>query len=117
MQTFAPSKSPNYSIQSTITPKVKILQFGNGYTQRTQDGINNKEKKHRLQFGLLTNAEYIDFLNFFNQHGGHTAFKYQIPNLDTAQKNYIFDSSIVVSQPMFQRFKIDVTLKEVYDIA
>lgn len=46
-------------------PRVKVVNYGDGYEQRAKDGINNKLKSYQLIFrGVITEMQPIqDFLD------------------------------------------------------
>lgn len=105
---------PSYSSSIPITPKVKKVVFGDGYTQRNPDGINNVLLKLELRFSLRTNEEASNILHFLQMRAGAESFiftppdPYSIPKLFTCEdwnttinyvNNYditaVFDESVV----------------------
>lgn len=64
---------PEESLKVTVKPKVKVVMLGDGYEQRTPDGINNQLRSYSLQFsGTGQDIRAID--NFLTEHGAVTAF-------------------------------------------
>ena len=49
MATF-PSISPTYGVQKRSAPRVRAIQFGSGYQQRAQFGIQQNPKVYNLTF-------------------------------------------------------------------
>ena len=53
--------SPDYGAQQPIKPKVKRAQFGDGYSQRVVDGINNLLRSWNVSFKRSkTDADLIE---------------------------------------------------------
>lgn len=76
--TWAPA-----TCQPQAQPRVKKAQFGDGYSQRSSDGINSL-----LRIYSLTFADYPALIEpidaFFEQHAGVHAFWFTTP--DTGRK-------------------------------
>jgi phage-related protein len=57
----------------STTERVRKAQFGDGYAQRLQDGINNRASSYNLTF--IGDAETIAaILTFLDAHAGATSF-------------------------------------------
>ncbi|WP_075214459.1 phage tail protein [Mongoliimonas terrestris] len=74
LQTFNPPVAP--SVGGTVKPKVKVLksEFGDGYTQRTRDGLNHIRQTVELVWSVLTRDEANQIIGFLHEHGGTTPF-------------------------------------------
>ena len=60
MATF-PSISPTYGVQKRSAPRVRAIQFGSGYQQRAQFGIQQNPKVYNLTFEVSeTDADTIE---------------------------------------------------------
>ena len=60
MATF-PSITPTYGTRKTNRPIVKTTQFGDGYQQRVQFGLNQNPKVFSLTFNVSeTDADTIE---------------------------------------------------------
>jgi len=60
-------------LSATTTLKVRKVTFGDGYTQRAPDGINNRSTSYQLTF--VRDATTITaILAFLDAHAGATAF-------------------------------------------
>lgn len=65
----------------TATLKVRKAEFGDGYTQRAADGLNNRSSTFSLQF--VGDADKITaILAFLDAHAGATAFLWTPPLRD-----------------------------------
>lgn len=56
-------------------PKVKRVQFGDGYEQRSKDGINADLKTYSLKF-VKRDIEINDIERFLEEKGGVESFLY-----------------------------------------
>ncbi|WP_144154444.1 phage tail protein [Paraburkholderia sp. BCC1885] len=61
------------NLSGTATLLVRKSQFGDGYTQRAPDGINNRSSSFNLQF-VRDAATISAILAFLDAHAGATAF-------------------------------------------
>lgn len=68
---------------SQVQSKARVLTntFGNGYTQRAGDGINNVDRKYSVSLANLTIVESKALDDFFVGLGGYRQFLYQRPGL------------------------------------
>lgn len=64
---------PAYMAQVARTPRVILAQFGDGYEQRTADGINAMPRKWSLSFQAVT-ATITAIDSFLATKAGVTAF-------------------------------------------
>ena len=79
--------SPDYAAQSTHTPRVFGVQFGDGYFQRAPNGLNTDLPSWTLTWTTdATTAAAI--VAFFKTQAGVTAFLWQGPE-DAAQTLWI----------------------------
>jgi len=76
---------PSRGFSNPIKPRVKIAQFGDGYSQRIADGINNITKEWNLVFGSRDLNEVDLILEFLETQKGVTAFLWTPPGEYTAQ--------------------------------
>lgn len=70
---------PSYNATIDHIPKVKKIQFGDGYTQRSQDGINNQLITAELIFDLRTTQEACAILHFLKARRGVESFLFSLP--------------------------------------
>ncbi|MGC6360466.1 phage tail protein [Bisgaard Taxon 45] len=65
--------APQWGMEMTRKPKVKVITFGDGYEQRIPDGINNNLRTYSVNFsGDETEINEIE--QFLNEHGAVKAF-------------------------------------------
>lgn len=69
---------PRVNAQADVKHRVRKAEFGDGYTQRSGDGINTRTQDWTLSFvGTETYIEEI--LTFLDRMGGTKAFQWKPP--------------------------------------
>lgn len=61
-------------MQLTKTPRVRKVAFGDGYEQRTQDGINHNKQMWRLAFTRRSDTDIGGVYDFLEARGGVESF-------------------------------------------
>lgn len=84
MTTFA--YTPSYTSKIKKKPRNLVAQFGDGYAQRSADGINTNPKMWSLTF-TVTPAIATAIMTFLDTAAGRTPFAWTDPDGVTA--NYI----------------------------
>lgn len=77
---------PDYSSQLKKKPRVHKVAFGDGYEQRTADGLNANPDGWDLTWEELTKSEVLTLMTFFDGLAGVTAFTWQSPYAAAAKK-------------------------------
>lgn len=67
------------SVEPSVQPNVKGVQFGDGYEQRAPSGLNNQLRTYSLQFSDRRDT-IKDIDDFLTLKGGVTAFKWRAPD-------------------------------------
>lgn len=62
------------SFEGTVSYRFRQIQFGDGYNQRSADGINPKSEEYEITVDGMTLAQKNDLDAFIGRHGGHKAF-------------------------------------------
>ena len=70
---------PSTSFGSDSTPRVLRAQFGDGYSQRTVDGINAINKQWNVAFNNRTLEESLAIVTFFIDKAAAEAFEWTPP--------------------------------------
>lgn len=89
MLTFPYIPTPNFEI--AIKPRKKVSQFGDGYMQRTPDGINSISEEFSVSFEYRTAAERDAASDFLKARGGVEAFLW-VPPDEVDTKKFICES-------------------------
>jgi len=79
---------PDYSSPVGFEPRVLKAGFGDGYSQRTEDGLNANPEAWELSFQELTDAETQTLLDFFGGLKGVSNFTWQ-HKFASASKKYL----------------------------
>jgi phage-related protein len=70
---------PSYNSSEDHTPRVLTASFGDGYSQRSLDGINNDPGLFNLVWTNLLDAESDNIVNFLSARAGVVAFTWTPP--------------------------------------
>jgi phage-related protein len=97
-----------------MKPKVLLAEFGDGFAQRAQDGINSNPLRRQFSWSTLTKeeADYID--GFLTEARGVNSFYYQL--LDETQPRLYVCPEWEVETVAFDIYNITATFVEVFDI-
>ena len=66
--------APSWNSKIQRKPKVLVADFGDGYTQRTANGINHNKEEWNLSFTKRKDTEADAIEAFLETQGGSTAF-------------------------------------------
>lgn len=77
----------SYNASIVNKPRVKINQFGNGYQQRVNDGINNNLIEFSLNFENRSEKETVSILHFLRERNGQESFIYNVPTIYSKSAN------------------------------
>jgi phage-related protein len=75
-QTF--SWRPDYDSKLSQEPNVSVTKFGDGYEQRTPNGINNNPETWSVEF-TRSSASFPDVLAFIQARNGVESFYWTTP--------------------------------------
>jgi phage-related protein len=78
LDTFTPPVPPSPGTKTKFTPKLRKVEFGDGYTQVTRDGLNHLRRQVPLTWEALTIAQAQALEDFFVGKGGDTPFLYAL---------------------------------------
>lgn len=110
--TTAGGTTPTYGASKRSQPKVRIAQFGSGYSQRTIFGLNQNPKVWNLTWNVSeTDADAIE--TFLDARGGQEKFEWT-PLDDTTEYKWIcpeWEKSI----PYLNRATITATFVQVFE--
>ena len=67
---------PDKGLSNTNQPRIFLSQFGDGYEQRLNYGLNPLQQQFRLSFRTREKAEIDDIVAFFESTNGVTKFDY-----------------------------------------
>ena len=111
MATF-PSISPTYGVQKRSAPRVRSIQFGSGYQQRAQFGIQQNPKVYNLTFEVSeTDADTIEA--FLDARAAVESFSFTPPGEAGSSKFICRQWS--KSIPYLNRATITATFEQVFE--
>lgn len=70
---------PSYPIDKQAEPRIKRVEFGDGYTQQAPDGINYNLYTWNLTWESLTKEEKTILEQFLVEHKGYMTFYWVDP--------------------------------------
>lgn len=77
MATF--TYTPSFTATEESQPRVRTVQYGDGYSQRLTYGLNTDPKSWRLTFLYRTDTERDNILTFLEARGGAESFDWTPP--------------------------------------
>jgi phage-related protein len=117
METFYFAFTADTSSQSTA--RSRLIQFGDGYTQRSNGDLNKKAEEYTIECPGMTLAVKNDLDAFLDRHGGHKAFLWTPP--EKPQAKFIVVQPVTEAQkrgggsiPYF--YTRSFKLRRVYDL-
>mgnify|MGYP003122792027 FL=1 len=111
MANFPTTVNPTYGASKNSTPKIRVAEFGSGYSQRTVYGINQDLKNWQFTWENITETNADEIETFLEARGGVESFDYQ-PQGEASSKKYIcvnWSKSI----PYLNRATINATFQQV----
>ena len=75
---FSSAVQPDKQLTRKNTPRTFTVQFGDGYSQRVINGINNLKQEMSVSFKTRPKAEIDDLVAFFESLGGVTKFRFDL---------------------------------------
>lgn len=112
MATF-PAIAPTYGAQKSSQPKIRQVQFGDGYQQRVTFGLNQNSKKWSLTWEISeTDADTIEtFLDARAADGA--SFDWTPPDEATSYKWICYEWNKTI--PYLNRATITATFTQVFE--
>ena len=76
--------TPDWNARISAKPRVRAVSFGDGYEQRTGDGINSAADSWSLTFASRSNADSAGIVSFLVVRAAVESFDWTPPNESTA---------------------------------
>lgn len=111
MATF-PDFDPAPGLTKQSQPKVRIAEFGSGYSQRSVFGLNQDPKVYGLTF-RVSEEESDTIEDFLNARAGAESFDYTPPGEASSKKFICREWSKTIPFP--ERAEINATFVEVFE--
>jgi len=112
--TFTPPTQPAVDYESETQFRTLEADFGDGYSQRAGDGLNNVSVEPRIRFASITGTQKDTIMTFMTARKGYEAFYFTLPDEITARK-------FTCSKPNKKHlgndlWDVTLDLKEVFDL-
>ena len=111
MAAFPTTVNPTYGTSKKSSPKIRIANFGSGYSQRSSFGINQNLKVYQFTWQNITETQSDEIEDFLDGRAGVESFTYT-PAGESASKTFIcreWNKTI----PYLNRATINATFEEV----
>ena len=115
---FSSAVQPDKQMTRANTPRVHFAQFGDGYEQRLQDGINSLAQEIAVTFQTRPKAEIDDLVAFFESLAGVTKFRFDLADSNAGSSTEtikVVCSEWEQSWEYDDYYTLDATFRRVYE--
>ena len=95
--------------------RLNISQFGDGYSQRTPDGINYQTKSWTINYENITTAELTTIRTFINKVGDGEYFTWTPPDESTSLK-WILTGDVKLIAHSGNVWSVSLQIQQVFDL-
>jgi len=114
MANFPTTPAPSYGAQKTSSPKTRMTQFGDGYEQRVDFGLNQNPKEWNLTFQNISETDADTVETFLNSRADdNESFGWTPPDESTSYKWVC--NSWTKTIPYNNRATIQATFRQVFE--
>ena len=99
----------------TTEYRITRVAFGNGYEQRSMDGLNSKRDSWTLIWENLNATDLGTLTSFFDGLGGAAYFTWTAFT-DSTSKNWITTSAYTIQVLAGNLYNLNVSIQQVYDL-
>ena len=78
--------NPSYGINKSSSPRVKQVQFGDGYSMRTVFGLNQNLKSYSPAWRNISETDADTISDFLDARGGQESFDWTPPEESSSSK-------------------------------
>jgi phage-related protein len=68
LDTFVPPVNPAPQSSRPVKPRTNVAQFGDGYSQRSDDGLNASNRSFQAQWPILSVSQLTAIESFMEDH-------------------------------------------------
>lgn len=106
---------PSYQTTISSEPRVRVIQYGNGYQQRVPDGINPDLITFNANFDNRKEKEAVSILHFLKARKAQESFIYNLPIVysKSALNTRFISSSWSVDYNSYNNYSIKAKFQEV----
>lgn len=113
--TWTPPKSPHIGTGFEINQRVLTADYGDGYTQIVEDGLNANFDTVTLSWASLAQTDFDAIAAFWRLKGVSVPFQYQLP-WDASPKLWRFSAPLSISITAQLYFSVSAALKQHFDL-
>jgi len=113
MATF-PSITPDYGASKESTPKIRRIQFGDGYEQRIRFGLNQNPKVWSLSWTNITETEADTIEAFLDERASDGASFDWVPLGETTSYRWVCEQW-TKTIPYNNRATISANFRQVFE--
>lgn len=95
--TWAPLAVPQLGSGFSDDERVLEAQFGDGYAQTLDDGLNAQFTSGELVWNGITSTELADLQSFWADHGKSVPFRWTVPG-ESVPKLFVFTAPLARAQ-------------------
>lgn len=107
---------PSYSSSTSVAPRVNVVQFGDGYSQRAADGINIQKTTWNLVFTNLVDSDAVAIDALLKQAAGDTLKWKPAPALETDPYRYWSCAEWSITKNNYNGQSLNCKFEEVFNI-
>lgn len=75
--TLPATPCPDWGYEFQETPRIVLNSYGDGYSQRIEDGLNHMLRQTTITYSNLSTTEFTTMRNFFRSLNGIDSFKWR----------------------------------------
>jgi phage-related protein len=113
LDTFVPPLEPSPQSSRPVRPRINSAQFGDGYSQRSEDGLNSSTRTFQAQWPALSVDQQTEIEDFLEDHKS-TPFLWT-PPLQTIERKWIA-SDWTPGYNQVDIVSLSATFTEVFDL-
>ncbi len=107
-------REPDYGLNAAPTFRVLRAQFGDGYEQRSPDGLNSVRRSWTVTWSVIGAEEKDALMSFLTQMGGVQSFFWTMP--DTLEMVRVTCDDPTATYDSFSNHTVTGTFREVFEI-
>jgi phage-related protein len=111
-----PDKIAQGSAKVNVVPRIITAEFGDGYSQRAADGINNLPETVEVRWIPVLKTDKDTIVNALNATGGWDYLTWTPPAESTAKKYVMTPEGYSVELISGKYYVVSVMLRQVYDV-
>lgn len=106
--------NPSFGLTENLGYRFLGAAFGDGYSQRTGDGLNTEQSSYDPTWNHLTQEQYDTLRAYLSTRKGYRAFLWQAPN--RAEAEPFICKSFSVQMISYRHYSISAKFERVYDL-